>query len=951
MPAVQLLPRVLVMFVGVMAGALLLLGLLQWAWGGNAGGGRSDTLLRMGLIMALAAAGGWLLLLRGRPRSSSLAVLGGALLALAQHAWFSGLGVHMVTLSGAALLLAVAGAAAGMRAASWLALAYVLVVVALDWAERQGRLPGAGLHDALAQANRLLAHLLLALGGWLAALALHRVLGGAVQQIAVERERLADLLRIGSDWTWETDARGRPTYLSPSFESRTGRSVAEFMRWGQPGGPQLIDDADARLQREDLRARRPFRDRVLNYRCTDGHLLSTSHTGEPRFDARGELIGWRGVGRDISRERALQREQQRSQAMLDRLVHMSPDPIVVARLNDGAILLANAGFVAFTGLDDAAVQGRTGLTLGIWRDPAEPLRLREALKATGIVRDLRSVAYTVDGQPRDMLLTAAAFDWHGDRVAVIHARDVTEIDRARREGDAILDNASVGIALVRERRFERVNPKWGEIFALDPAALLGQSTALMFADAQRHASFADYSDSLQARDGQLDIERELRLRDGRSITVHLRARPVDAARPREGGSIWVAEDITERQRVARELAEAKLQADAASQAKSAFLATMSHEIRTPLNGVLGLARLLQTPGLDEARRREYLSHMVDAAEQLTGIVSDVLDLSKIEAGHLELENIEFGLHGLVTSTFRSFAALGRERGLQMHCRIGTGVPQLVRGDPVRVRQILSNYLSNALKFTPRGSIALEVSALVPDRVRFVVRDSGPGVSAALRERLFKPFAQADSSTTRRFGGTGLGLSICRQLATRMGGEVGVHGHGTQGSSFWAELPLPPAFGSDDDLLRSDAASQLLAGQRILVAEDNPVNMLIVSALLERLGAQVLAADNGEAAVNLAREHATTLHAVLMDLHMPGIDGLAATRLLRADARTAALPVIALSAAVLEHERRQVVAAGMNGFVAKPVGEAELLRVLLPLRQAAAGGASTTTAPPGLHAAG
>ncbi len=337
------------------------------------------------------------------------------------------------------------------------------------------------------------------------------------------------------------------------------------------------------------------------------------------------------------------------------------------------------------------------------------------------------------------------------------------------------------------------------------------------------------------------------------------------------------------------------------------------------------------PGLDEARRREYLGHMVDAAEQLTGIVSDVLDLSKIEAGHLELESIEFGLHGVVTSTFRSFAALGRERGLQMHCHIADSVPPRVRGDPVRLRQILSNYLSNALKFSPHGGVRLEVAPGAPGHVRFVVHDSGPGIAPDLRERLFKPFAQADSSTTRRFGGTGLGLSICRLLALRMGGEVGVDSNGSHGSRFWAELPLPQAAAGDDDEARAEQAAPLLGGRRILVAEDNPVNMLIVGAMLRRLGAEVLEADDGEAAVTLARQHADCLDAVLMDLHMPGLDGLAATRALRAEPCTAGLPVIALSAAGLDHERRQAVAAGMNGFVAKPVVEAELLRALLPLQ--------------------
>jgi CheY-like chemotaxis protein len=252
-----------------------------------------------------------------------------------------------------------------------------------------------------------------------------------------------------------------------------------------------------------------------------------------------------------------------------------------------------------------------------------------------------------------------------------------------------------------------------------------------------------------------------------------------------------------------------------------------------------------------------------------------------------------------------------------------------------VRQILANFLSNALKFTERGSVALRLSAATEERVRVEVQDSGVGVPDTLRERLFEPFVQADSSTTRRYGGSGLGLSICRELAQRMDGAVGVDSDGRSGSCFWAELRLPAAaLPAPVPAAPGHAAAAPLAGLRLLVAEDNPVNRLIVCTLLQRLGAEVLEAEDGAQAVAIAQREAATLHAVLMDLHMPVVDGLAATRALHADARTAALPVLALSAAVLAHERAEAAAAGMVGFIAKPVEEAELLRLLGPLAAAA-----------------
>ncbi|WP_326534723.1 ATP-binding protein [Pseudorhodoferax sp.] len=612
--------------------------------------------------------------------------------------------------------------------------------------------------------------------------------------------------------------------------------------------------------------------------------------------------------------------------LLLRLLHSSPDAICVAGLDDGAILLANASFLRMAGLAEDQVLGRSALELGLWRDPQLPLRLRDLLHNHGRVHDLRTLVHLRGSGPRAMLLTAAPFVWHDRPVAVITTRDASDTERARAEADAILDHANVGLALVRDRRFERVNPPFELMFGHPVGSLTGQTTATLFSDPNRYAEFWAYSDDALRRGGLVDIERDARRADGSTFRVHLSARPIDPDHPLEGGAIWVAEDVTERTRSEQELALAKQQAEAASQAKSAFLATMSHEIRTPLNGVLGLARLMEDPDLNEHSRREYLEHLIEAAELLNGIVSDVLDLSKIEAGHLEIETIVFDLHALAHSTFATFAPLGRERGLAMTSRVAANVAQRVRGDPVRVRQILANFLNNALKFTRRGSVTLCVRAGQGGLVRFEVHDTGPGVAEAVRERIFQPFAQADSSTTRRFGGTGLGLSICRELANRMGGEVGVDSDGHSASCFWAELRLPSERRGPGSTTASVAP---LTGLHVLVAEDNPVNMLIVSAMLRRLGAQVLEASDGAQAVTLVEAGGEELHAALMDLHMPELDGLAATRRLRAGSVGTTLPIYALSAAVLEQDRLDALAAGMNGFIAKPVNETELLRALLP----------------------
>ena len=766
--------------------------------------------LLFGLWALAAGALAWWVGRRGWPRAAALITLVGLMLGIGTHAAYSGLGMHSLLLAAAALLIALAGVLLSFRAALALAALNMVIVGLLFWGQLRGWIVDVRPELLQPAANRVASHVLLTLGGLLAAAGLGRVLTRALRDALMQERRLSELLRIGSDWTWRVDARNRLVEISPSIEARTGRSVAECLRVNQPGGPQVVDDANWQALQERVRLRRAFRDQPVSCRFADGSLLHASISGEPVVNALGRHDGWWGVCRSITAEVKLEHEARRTRDMLDRLFQLSPDAICVATIRDARMLMANPSFLAFVGRAEAEVVGRTAAELGLWRDLGEGPRLAAALAPTGTVRDWRGSVLTHDGCERDVLISGSTFEWDGEPAAVFSVRDISGAEHMQRE-----------------------------------------------------------------------------------------------------------------------LALAKQQADAANQAKSEFLATMSHEIRTPLNAVLGLARLLQGE-LDERRRGEYIGHLSDAAQSLAGLVSDVLDLSKIEAGKVVLEDIGFDLHGLVTSSFHTLASLGRERGLAMACEIARDVPRQVHGDPLRVRQILSNYLNNALKFTERGSVRVSVSRADEGMVRIAVRDSGVGIAEAARERLFQPFSQADSSTTRRYGGTGLGLSICRELAVLMGGRVGAESQLGRGSNFWVELPLRPGIGAVQAANQQAESARVLAGLVVLVAEDNPVNMLIVSTLLQRLGADVIEADDGARAVLLATAAMPDLDVVLLDLHMPELDGMGAARALRADPATAALPLFALSAAVLEIDRSQAREAGMSEFLAKPIDEAELLRVLTPL---------------------
>jgi len=368
------------------------------------------------------------------------------------------------------------------------------------------------------------------------------------------------------------------------------------------------------------------------------------------------------------------------------------------------------------------------------------------------------------------------------------------------------------------------------------------------------------------------------------------------------------------------------EAEAASRAKSDFLATLSHEIRTPLNGILGMSQAMAAGPLDEAQR-ERLKVLRECGEALLAQVSDVLDLAKIEAGKLRLEEIEFDLGLLVDGAAGAFAVLAKAKGLAFQVEIDPA-RGVYRGDPTRLRQVLYNLFSNALKFTESGAITLEAQP-AGDGIRFSVRDSGIGMTAETAAGLFEKFAQGDASTARRFGGTGLGLSICRELVAMMGGQIGVASAPGKGACFEFELPLARIAAPAASLpAAAERSGGDLAAVRVLAADDNPVNRLVLQTLLGQVGLRLEVVEDGRAAVEAWRTG--VFDVILMDVRMPGMDGMEATRAIRraevAQARPRT-PVIALTADVMSYQLAEFLAAGMDAHVAKPIEAARLFEAI------------------------
>ena len=426
--------------------------------------------------------------------------------------------------------------------------------------------------------------------------------------------------------------------------------------------------------------------------------------------------------------------------------------------------------------------------------------------------------------------------------------------------------------------------------------------------------------------------------DGREVWVQGSVRPIHNEVGEAVGLLGALQNVTERKKGEQALMQAKEEAEAATRAKSAFLATMSHEIRTPLNGVLGMAQAMSGAELSD-RQRERLDVIRQSGEALLAILNDVLDLSKIEAGKLELETTPFDISELARNAHSTFAATAQAKGLAFELDVTRAAQGIYVGDPVRLRQILYNLVSNALKFTDRGGVKVKVSRRGGLLV-LTVSDTGIGVAVDKLATLFRKFEQADASMTRRFGGTGLGLAICRELTEIMGGAISATSKPGKGATFVVELPLPKSRAprkSAAPARRAPEAPVEPSALRVLAAEDNGMNQLVLKTLLSQIGIDPVMVSDGRQAVEAWARQPWDL--ILMDVQMPEMDGPTAAAIIRAreDAEgRPRTPIVALTANVMSHQVMEYRTAGMDDFVAKPIEAGRLYEAVLAAAQRSPG---------------
>ncbi|HZP83499.1 MAG TPA: response regulator, partial [Chthonomonadaceae bacterium] len=420
----------------------------------------------------------------------------------------------------------------------------------------------------------------------------------------------------------------------------------------------------------------------------------------------------------------------------------------------------------------------------------------------------------------------------------------------------------------------------------------------------------------------------------RQAQVELAMQQTEEARRR------AEEQATLLQEQAVELKQARDQALESTRVKSEFLANMSHEIRTPMNGVIGMTELLLDTRLT-ARQREFALAVQNSADMLLAIINDILDFSKIEAGKMHIETVDFDLRAVMEEVTGLLAPRAHEKDLEIACYVPPDMPDCLRGDPTRLRQILTNLIGNAIKFTDQGEVTLEACLLdlteAHARVKLIVRDTGIGIPIERQARIFESFTQADGSTTRKYGGTGLGLTICRHLTELMGGQIGVESEPGGGSTFWVELTLP----RQQTARRAPSRVLRMAGVRILIVDDNATNRRILQEQLRSWGCQPEEAENGPKALAMLREAAgDPFHLVLMDMHMPEMDGEQTARCIKSEPELASVPLVLLSSGKFGTSE-ETCGMGFAAALTKPVRQSRLYDTLMEVLHGQEADAETT----------
>lgn len=725
------------------------------------------------------------------------------------------------------------------------------------------------------------------------------------------------------DGMFQTSADGKYLHANPALARIYGYSSPEELLAVQPNfNGHLYVDPNRHQEFVTLMQQQGS---VSNFEAQiyrrDGSVIWIAETSRAVCDSTGNILYYEGIVKNISDRKQAELALRLSEEKFSKAFRCSPNAVTITHLIDGQHIEVNDTFCQLTGYSREEVIGHTATELDLWIDGWEREQMFDQLTGQGSVRNFEFSFRTKSGEARTALLSAEVININGEDYLLALSNDITE----RKEAEAALQRSEE-----RNRALLKAIPDlliWTDkegvyldrlsgnpdLDIVSKPDRVGSKTAEFLppdlAEQRMHAiQQALQTGEVQVYEQQVVLKGELQYEEVRIVTL-------DAEKV-----LIIIRNITERKKAEKELAKAKEAAEAANRAKSVFLANMSHELRTPLNAILGFTQVMLRDPILSHEQQDNLNIIHRSGEHLLALINDVLDMSKIEAGRITLNENSFDLYQLLDSIESMLHLRAEAKGLQLLFDYSGALPQYIKVDDSKLRQVLINLIGNAIKFTQTGGVVLRVIC-VPDKLRFEVEDTGVGIEEAELETLFEPFVQTGAGRKAKEG-TGLGLPISRQFVRLMGGDITVRSTPGQGTLFQFEIPMTLADVND---LKNPQQRRRVIGlapdqpvYRLLVVDDRWENRQLVVKLLTPMGFEVREAENGQAAIELWERWAP--HLIWMDMRMPVMDGYEATRYIKRQLKGQATVIIALTASALEEEKSIVLSVGCDDFVRKPFRE-------------------------------